>query len=83
MTRAGRPIALSPKEFAVLEVLASQPGRLVSAEQLLEKVWDEYTDPFTNAVRVTMVTLRRKLGEPGIIETAKGRGYRLVSEGEA
>jgi len=82
-TRAGRTISLSPKEFAVLEVLASQPGRLVSAEHLLEKVWDEYTDPFTNAVRVTMVTLRRKLGEPGIIETLKGRGYRLVPEGES
>ena len=82
-TRGDHPIALSPKEFAVLEVLASQPGRLVSAEQLLEKVWDEYTDPFTNAVRVAMVTLRRKLGEPGLIETVKGRGYRLVVEEEA
>ncbi len=83
VTRDGRPISLSLKEFAVLEVLAAQPGRLVSAEQLLEKVWDEYANPFTNAVRVTMVTLRRKLGEPGLIVTVKGRGYRLVPEGEA
>lgn len=83
VTRDGRSIPLSPKEFAVLEVLAAAPGRLVSAEHLLEKVWDEYTDPFTNAVRVTMVTLRRKLGEPGLISTVKGRGYRLQEEGEA
>ena len=80
VTRGGRAIPLSPKEFAVLEVLAAPPGRLVSAERLLEKVWDEYTDPFTNAVRVTMVTLRRKLGEPGLIATVKGRGYRLMEE---
>ncbi len=58
-SRGGRPVQLSPKEFAVLEVLAATPGRVVSAENLLEKVWDEYTDPLTNAVRVTMVTLRR------------------------
>jgi DNA-binding response OmpR family regulator len=82
VTRKGRSIALSPKEFAVLEVFAARPGRLVSAEDLLEKVWDEYTDPFTNAVRVTMVTLRRKLGEPGLISTVKGRGYRLETEAE-
>jgi DNA-binding response OmpR family regulator len=79
--RSGRPIALSPKEFAVLEVLAAMPGRLVSAEDLLEKVWDEYTNPFTNAVRVTMVTLRRKLGEPGLIATVKGCGYRIDGGG--
>ena len=83
VTRDGRAISLSPKEFAVLEVLAAAPGRLISAEHLLEKVWDEYTDPFTNAVRVTMVTLRRKLGEPGLISTVKGRGYRLTEEGKA
>ncbi len=83
VTRDGHAISLSPKEFAVLEVLAAAPGRLVSAEHLLEKVWDEYTDPFTNAVRVTMVTLRRKLGEPGLISTVKGRGYRLTEEGAA
>jgi DNA-binding response OmpR family regulator len=83
VTRNGRPVALSPKEFAVLEVFAATPGHIVSAEELLEKVWDEYTDPFTNAVRVTMVTLRRKLGEPGLISTVKGRGYRLSAEEDA
>ncbi|WP_062313284.1 response regulator transcription factor [Demequina rhizosphaerae] len=75
--RDGRAITLSPKEFGVLEVLAAQPGRVVSAETLLEKVWDEYADPLTNSVRVTMVTLRRKLGEPALIETIKGVGYVL------
>lgn len=80
VTRDGRSIDLSPKEFGVLEVLAAAPGRVISAEHLLEKVWDEYTDPFTNAVRVTMVTLRRKLGEPQLIETVKKSGYRLIKE---
>ncbi|MDN4476019.1 response regulator transcription factor [Demequina sp. SYSU T00192] len=75
--RDGRAITLSPKEFGVLEVLAAHPGRVVSAETLLEKVWDEYADPLTNSVRVTMVTLRRKLGEPALIETVKGVGYVL------
>lgn len=75
VTRGGRVVTLSPKEFGVLELLASRPGRVVSAETLLEKVWDEYADPLTNAVRVTMVTLRRKLGEPALIETIKGVGY--------
>lgn len=82
VTRAGESIALSPKEFGVLEVLAARPGAVVSAETLLEKVWDEYTDPLTNAVRVTMVTLRRKLGEPSPILTVKGVGYALRLEGE-
>jgi len=77
VTRAGRVVALSPKEFGVLEVLAARPGRVVSAELLLEKVWDEYADPFTNSVRVTMVTLRRKLGDPSLIDTVKGVGYAL------
>ncbi|WP_062519407.1 response regulator transcription factor [Demequina silvatica] len=81
VTRGERAITLSPKEFGVLEVLAAQPGRVVSSETLLEKVWDEYADPLTNAVRVTMVTLRRKLGEPAIIETVKGVGYVLRGEG--
>lgn len=75
--RGGNPIALSPKEFGVLEVLASDPGTVVSAETLLEKVWDEYADPLTSAVRVTMVTLRRKLGEPPLVSTIKGVGYVL------
>lgn len=80
VTRRGQPISLSPKEFGVLEVLAASPGRVVSAERLLEKVWDEYADPFTNAVRVTMVTLRRKLGDPPLIGTVKKSGYRLITE---
>lgn len=80
VTRDGRVITLSPKEFGVLEVLAATPGHVVSAETLLEKVWDEFADPFTSAVRVTMVTLRRKLGEPPLIGTVKKSGYRLIVE---
>ena len=77
VTRAGKPVSLSRKEFGVLEVLLSAQGAVVSAEDLLEKVWDEFTDPFTNTVRVTMMSLRRKLGEPPIIETVTGAGYRI------
>jgi DNA-binding response OmpR family regulator len=80
--RHGRELSLSAKEFGVLEVLASRPDAVVSAETLLEKVWDEYADPFTNAVRVTMVTLRRKLGEPSVIDTIKGSGYVLRADGD-
>jgi DNA-binding response OmpR family regulator len=76
--RHGRPLALSAKELAVLEALmASSPGYL-SAEQLLEKAWDENADPFTKTVTVTIGRLRRKLGEPRVIETSVGVGYRLV-----
>jgi DNA-binding response OmpR family regulator len=75
--RDGRPIELTRKEFAVLEVLLSADGAVVSSEQLLEKAWDEHIDPFTNVVRVTMMTLRKKLGEPPVIETVPGVGYRL------
>jgi DNA-binding response OmpR family regulator len=71
-------LALTRKEFAVLEVLAMAPGRVVSAEELLERVWDEAADPFTNAVRITIMTLRRKLGDPPLIETVVGVGYRLA-----
>ncbi|MQA77660.1 MAG: response regulator [Streptosporangiales bacterium] len=78
--RAGEPVSLTPKEFAVLQYLMGRPGHVVSSEQLLEHVWDEYTDPFTNTVRVTVGTLRRKLtaadGEAPI-ETVVGSGYRL------
>jgi DNA-binding response OmpR family regulator len=77
VTRDDRPVALSRKEFGVLEELLRGDGAVVSAEQLLEKVWDENIDPFTNVVRVTMMTLRRKIGEPAIIETVPGAGYRL------
>lgn len=76
--RAGRDLALAPKEFAVLEVLLAADGRTVSAEELLERAWDEFADPFTNTVRVTMVKLRRKLGEPQVIETVPGAGYRMA-----
>ena len=71
------PLALTPKEFAVLEYLMTRPGRVVPAEELLEHVWDENADPFTQTVRVTVGTLRRKLGE-GRVETVVGRGYRLT-----
>jgi DNA-binding response OmpR family regulator len=77
VTRSGRPLELTRKEFGVLEVLLAAGGSVVSSEELLERVWDENADPFTTTVRVTMMTLRRKLGEPGIIETIVGSGYRV------
>jgi DNA-binding response OmpR family regulator len=77
VSRDGRPIELTRKEFAVLEVLLSAEGAVVSSEHLLEKAWDEHIDPFTNVVRVTMMTLRKKLGDPPVIETVPGVGYRL------
>jgi DNA-binding response OmpR family regulator len=79
-TRDGAPLRLTPKEFGVLEYLMTRPGHVVSAEELLEHVWDENADPFTQTVRVTIGTLRRKLdrdGEPPLIDTVVGRGYRL------
>ncbi len=75
--RGGRPLYLTPKEFGVLELLLAVDGAVVSAETLLEKVWDEHADPFTNAVRITVGTLRRKLGEPPLIGTVTGAGYRI------
>jgi DNA-binding response OmpR family regulator len=78
VTRADRAIDLTRKELAVLETLMSAQGATVSAEQLLESVWDEHTDPFTNVVRMTIMTLRRKLGNPPLIETVIGVGYRMV-----
>lgn len=81
VTRGGRAIQLTRKEFGVLEVLATSDGRVVSSEELLERVWDEMADPFTNAVRITMMTLRRKLGSPQVIETVVGVGYRLAASG--
>jgi DNA-binding response OmpR family regulator len=75
-TRAGRRLALSPKEFAVLEYLMSAGGRIVPAEELLERVWDEVADPFTATVKVTIGRLRAKLGEPPAIETVREGGYR-------
>ena len=76
--REGRTIVLGNREFAVLCLLLEQPGRIVSAEELLERAWDEFADPFTNAVRITMTRLRKKLGEPWPIETVVGVGYRLI-----
>jgi DNA-binding response OmpR family regulator len=68
---------LGPKEFGVLELLMSSQGRVVSAQELLERVWDEMADPFSSAVKVTMSRLRRKLGEPPVIETVAQAGYRV------
>jgi DNA-binding response OmpR family regulator len=76
-TRDGRPLDLTAKELGVLEVLLRADGRIVSAEELLEKVWDMNVDPFTAAVRVTMSKLRRKLGQPDPIRTVPGQGYAL------
>lgn len=76
-TRDGRPLDLTSKELGVLETLLRADGRIVSAEHLLEKVWDVNTDPFTAAVRVTMSKLRRKLGDPDPIRTVPGQGYAL------
>ncbi|WP_435205491.1 response regulator transcription factor [Micromonospora sp. bgisy143] len=75
--RDDRHVALSRKEFAVLAELLRADGAVVSAEDLLERAWDEHIDPFTNVVRVTMMKLRRKLGDPPVIETVPGAGYRI------
>jgi DNA-binding response OmpR family regulator len=78
--RSDRDLALTNREFALLEYLMTIEGAVASAEELMERVWDDRLDPFSNAVRVTMLTLRRKLGEPPIIETLPGAGYRLAGE---
>ena len=77
VTRAGAELDLTPKEFGVLEALMSADGAAVSAEDLLQRVWDENADPFTNTVRMTIMTLRRKLGQPAVLETVMGAGYRV------
>ena len=77
VTRAGKPVALSPKEFAVLELLLGAEGAVVSSEQMLERAWDDAVDPFTNTVRMTMSRLRAKLGDPPVIETVTPVGYRI------
>jgi DNA-binding response OmpR family regulator len=77
VSRRGRPLSLTRKEQGVLQVLLEADGAVVSAEDLLDRVWDEHTDPFTNTVRVTVMTLRRKLGPPPLVETVIGAGYRL------
>ena len=75
--RAGALLELSPKEFGVLELLAAAHGRAVPAEELLERVWDEFADPFTSAVKITVSRLRAKLGDPPLIETVPKSGYRI------
>jgi DNA-binding response OmpR family regulator len=77
VTRAGNPVALSPKEFAVLELLLGAEGAVVSSEQMLERAWDDAVDPFTNTVRMTVSRLRAKLGDPPVIETVTPVGYRI------
>jgi DNA-binding response OmpR family regulator len=77
VSRAGLPLALSPKEFAVLELLLSADGDVVSTERILEHAWDDATDPFTNAVRMTISRLRAKLGDPPVIATVTPIGYRI------
>jgi DNA-binding response OmpR family regulator len=76
-SRGGRPLGLGPKEFGTLELLLAAQGRVVSAEELLDRVWDEMADPFTTSVKVTISRLRRKLGGPPVIETVAQAGYRI------
>jgi DNA-binding response OmpR family regulator len=77
VTRDGRPVDLSRKEFALLAELLLADGGVVSSEQLLERAWDEHADPFTGVIRYTVMALRRKLGDPAVIDTLPGRGYRV------
>ena len=77
-TRGGRELPVTNREFALLEHLMSVDGAAVSAEELMERVWDDRLDPFSNAVRVTVLTLRRKLGDPPVIDTLAGVGYRMA-----
>jgi two-component system response regulator VanR len=78
--RDGRYVALTRKQFAVLEVLVAEEGGVVSAEELLERAWDENADPFTNAVRITVSALRKRLGAPWLIATVPGVGYRIDAQ---
>jgi two-component system, OmpR family, response regulator VanR len=75
--RAGADLDLTMKEFAVLQALLEAQGTVVTPEELVERVWDEQLDPLSNTLRMTVMTLRRKLGEPGLIETVRGSGYRV------
>jgi DNA-binding response OmpR family regulator len=77
VTRAGKPLSLSPKEFAVLELLMGAHGTVISTEEILARVWDDAVDPFTNTVRMTVSRLRAKLGDPPVIETVTPVGYRI------
>jgi two-component system, OmpR family, response regulator VanR len=76
-TRAGEPLDLTLKEFAVLQALLEAQGAVVTPEELLERAWDEQLDPLSNIVRMTVMTLRRKLGDPPVIQTVRGSGYRI------
>jgi len=78
--RDGRYVALTRKQFAVLQVLVEAGGGVISAEELLERAWDENADPFTNAVRITVSSLRKRLGEPWVILTVPGVGYRIGTD---
>ena len=78
--RDGRYVALTRKQFAVLDVLVAAEGGVISAEELLRRAWDEHADPFTNAVRITVSALRKRLGEPPIIATVPGAGYRIDTQ---
>lgn len=80
--RNDRYIALTRKQFAVLQILVAANGGVVSAEELLERAWDENADPFTNAIRITISGLRKRLGEPWLIETVAGVGYRIGESNE-
>lgn len=81
--RDGRYVALTRKQFAVLEVLLAAEGGVISAEELLERAWDENADPFTNAIRITVSALRKRLGEPPVIGTVRGVGYRIEAHDDA
>ena len=81
--RDGHYVALTRKQFAVLEILVGAEGGVVSAEALLEQAWDRNADPFTNAIRITVSALRKRLGEPGVIATVPGVGYRIETSPEA
>jgi len=81
--RDGRYVGLTRKQFAVLEVLVAAEGGVISAEELLQRAWDEHADPFTNAVRITVSALRKRLGEPGVIATVAGVGYRIKTGADA
>jgi len=78
VSRGGRPVSLTRKELGVLEELLAADGAVVSAEELLERVWDEHADPFSRTVTVTIGRLRAKLGSPDLIETVVGSGYRIT-----
>ncbi len=80
VSRGGMPLRLTAKEFSLLEYLMMRAGQVLSQETLLEHVWDEAADPFTNTVRMTLSNLRRKLGEPAVIHTVPGRGYVIAAD---